>query len=208
MCPGFAALWNSVYLRFPHTIALRPRTGALHSLYVWTLLFPEQQAHPHPSIQTSVRVNRISTHRAVRRAPALHELGELRSAAALSKHWAQSLCPVSSVSRRILCPDRPAAGNRHNGSTLGPYPAIGGFSPSLCSPWLGASVSKRIPNSVVDGILSTSVYMDKSYHRHTVSGRDLLCPTLAAYAIARDAKNAPHPGPLPLGEGVTNPGSG
>jgi hypothetical protein len=59
------------------------------------------------------------------------------SAAALSKHWAQSLCPVPSVSRRILSPDRPAAGKRHNGSTLGPYPAIGGFSPSLCSPWLG-----------------------------------------------------------------------
>ena len=64
-------------------------------------------------------------------------LSAFRSAAALSKHWAQSLCPVSSVSRRILSPDRPAAGNRHNGSTLGPYPAIGGFSPSLCSPWLG-----------------------------------------------------------------------
>jgi hypothetical protein len=39
------------------------------------------------------------------------------------------ICPRDS--RRILCPDRPAAEKRHNGSTLGPYPAIGGFSPSL-----------------------------------------------------------------------------
>ncbi|MCK7466907.1 MAG: hypothetical protein MZU91_01325 [Desulfosudis oleivorans] len=43
---------------------------------------------------------------------------------------------MPSVSRRLLCPDRPAAGKRHNGSTLGPYPAIGGSSPALRYPWL------------------------------------------------------------------------
>jgi len=34
------------------------------------------------------------------------------------------------------CRDRPAAGKRHNGSTLGPYPAIAGSSPALRYPWL------------------------------------------------------------------------
>ena len=52
------------------------------------------------------------------------------------------MCQVPSGARRILSPDRPAAGKRHNDSTLGPYPAIGGFSPALCSPWLGGRFAK------------------------------------------------------------------
>ncbi len=52
-----------------------------------------------------------------------------RSAAALSKHWALPCAQCRRLLRRILSPDRPAGGKRHNDATLGPTPAIGGFSP-------------------------------------------------------------------------------
>ena len=50
----------------------------------------------------------------------------MRSAAALSKHLALP-CAKCPVSRRHLCPDRPAAGKRHNGSTLGALPSYRGL---------------------------------------------------------------------------------
>ena len=72
------------------------------------------------------------------------ELRRMYSALCRGPQWAlgTSVCPAPSISRRILGPDRRAAGGRHNGSTLCPTPAIGGFSPALCSPWLGVSLRR------------------------------------------------------------------
>ena len=85
---------------------------------------PWDQSMPHAFPATT-----LTSGESLLRNGSVRQRGDARSAAALSKHLAQSLCPVPSVSRRILCPDCPAAGKRHNDSTLGPYPAIGGFSP-------------------------------------------------------------------------------
>ena len=51
----------------------------------------------------------------------------IRSAAALSKHLARPCAQCRRLLRRLLCPDRPAAGKRHNGSTLGALPSYRGL---------------------------------------------------------------------------------
>ena len=49
-----------------------------------------------------------------------------QGAAALSKHWALPCAQCRRVLRRILSPDRPAAGIRHNDATLKSLPSYRG----------------------------------------------------------------------------------
>ena len=79
-------------------------------------------------------------HRYLRLPPALHK--RYRSAAALSKHLAHSLCQAPLGSRHILSRDRPAAGIRHNGSTLKSLPRYRGL---LAGALLSGSATDATP---------------------------------------------------------------
>ena len=116
-----------VFISSEQTFQLKPSL-VLHRKGLWICLDEQfsdaAKLLKNPSHAVSKPVDVVAFH---------FSLGESqRCAAALS---------VPSGSRRILSRDRPAAGKRHNGSTLGPYPAIAGFSPALCSPWLGERIA-------------------------------------------------------------------